>query len=394
MVGKKNGNNGRKRRPATEVVLVGRNPGEQHGFVNTPIYRGSTVLSPTVADFQGKKQRFVYGRRGTPTTEALSEAITALEGGAGTALTSSGLSAITTAIMSVVRAGDHILVADTVYGPNRHFCETILKGFGVETTYYDPLLGGGIGALFRPNTRAVFLESPGSLSFEVQDVAAVAGEAKNRKATVLMDNTWATPIYFRPHDHGVDISIQAGTKYLGGHADANLGTISATADYWPRVKETAGTLGLNPGPEDVFLMLRGLRTLKVRLDQHMASGLKVARWLEGRPEVLRVLHPALGSHPQHALWKRDFSGASGLFGVVLKSRPQASVNAFIEALELFGIGASWGGFESLAIPFDCTKLRTATQWTPGGPTVRLHVGLEDPDDLIEDLENGLNRLAD
>jgi len=393
MAGKKDGGSGRKRRAATEVVLAGRDPGEQHGFVNTPIYRGSTVLSPTVADFQGRKQRFVYGRRGTPTTEALATAITALEGGAGTALTSSGLSAITTAFMSVVRAGDHVLVADTVYGPNRHFCDTLLKGFGVETTYYDPLIGAGIAALFRPNTRAVFLESPGSLSFEMQDVAAIAGEAKKRSATVLMDNTWATPIYFRPHDHGVDLSIQAGTKYLGGHADANLGTISATAEYWPRVKETAGSLGLNPGPEDVFLMLRGLRTLKVRLDHHMASGLKVAHWLEGRPEILRVLHPALASHPQHALWKRDFSGACGLFGVVLKPRPQAAVNAFIEALELFGIGASWGGYESLIIPFDCTKIRTATQWSPGGPAVRLHVGLEDPDDLIEDLGNGLKRLA-
>lgn len=393
MAGKKDGGSGRKRRAATEVVVAGRDPGEQHGFVNTPIYRGSTVLSPTVADFQGKKQRFVYGRRGTPTTEALAAAITLLEGGAGTALTSSGLSAITTAFMSVVRAGDHVLVADTVYGPNRHFCDTILKGFGVETTYYDPLIGAGIAALFRPNTRAVFLESPGSLSFEMQDIAAIAGEAKKRNAAVLMDNTWATPIYFRPHDHGVDLSIQAGTKYLGGHADANLGTISAAADYWPRVKETAGTLGLNPGPEDVFLMLRGLRTLKVRLDHHMASSLKVAHWLEGRPEILRVLHPALASHPQHALWKRDFSGACGLFSVVLKPRPQAAVNAFIEALELFGIGASWGGYESLIIPFDCTKIRTATQWSPGGPAVRLHIGLEDPDDLIEDLGNGLKRLA-
>ena len=393
MAGKKNGGGGRKRRSATEVVLAGRDPSEQHGFVNTPIYRGSTVLSPTVADFQGKKQRYVYGRRGTPTTEALSGAITALEGGAGTALVSSGLSAISTALMSVLRSGDHLLIADTVYGPTRHFCDTILTGFGVEVAYYDPLIGGAIADLFRANTRAVFIESPGSLSFELQDVGAIAGEAKKRKAAVLMDNTWATPLYFRPHDHGVDLSIQAGTKYLGGHADANLGTISATAEYWPRVKETTGTLGLNPGPEDVFLMLRGLRTLAVRLDHHMASGLTVARWLEGRPEVLRVLHPALPSHPQYALWKRDFRGACGLFGVVLKPRPQEAVHAFIEGLELFGIGASWGGFESLIIPYDCTKIRTATQWNPGGPTVRLHVGLEDPDDLIEDLEAGFARLA-
>lgn len=393
MVKQKDGMHEGRRRPATEVVLAGRNPSEQHGFVNTPIYRGSTVLAPTVADFLSKKARFVYGRRGTPTTEALADAITRLEGGAGTALTSSGLSAITTAFMSVVRAGDHVLVADTVYGPTRHFCNTLLAGFGAEVTYYDPLLGANISELFRPNTRAVFLESPGSLSFEVQDVPAIAEVARARGAAVLMDNTWATPLYFRPHELGVDLSIQAGTKYLGGHADANLGTISARAEYWPRVRETTGSLGLNPGPEDVFLMLRGLRTLSVRLDRHMESGLKVARWLEGRPEVLRVLHPALPSHPQHALWKRDFSGACGLFSVVLQPRPQAAVNTFIEALELFGIGASWGGYESLIIPFDCTPLRTATQWNPGGPTVRLHVGLEDPDDLIADLQNALRRLT-
>jgi cystathionine beta-lyase len=393
MARRKDGTNNDRRRPATEVVLAGREPSEQHGFVNTPIYRGSTVLAPTVADFLNKKARFVYGRRGTPTTEALANAISRIEGGAGTALTSSGLSAIATALMAVVRAGDHVLVADAVYGPTRHFCDTLLTGFGAEITYYDPLIGTKIADLFRSNTRAVFLESPGSLSFEVQDVPAIAEAAHARGVAVLMDNTWATPLYFRAHDFGVDLSIQAGTKYLGGHADANLGTISATAEYWPRVKETTGSLGLNPGPEDVFLMLRGLRTLAVRLDRHMDSGIKVARWLEGRPEVLRVLHPALPSHPQHALWKRDFKGACGLFSVILKPRPQAAVNAFIEALELFGIGASWGGYESLIIPFDCTKLRTATQWDPGGPTVRLHVGLEDPDDLIADLENGLRRLA-
>lgn len=393
MASKQDRNNRGRAHPATEVVLAGRNPSEQFGFVNTPIYRGSTVLSPTVADFLGKKGRYVYGRRGTPTTESLATAITQLEGSAGTALLSSGLSAITTALMATVRAGDHLLVADTVYGPTRHFCDTILSGFGVEITYYDPLAGAKIADLFRPNTRAVFLESPGSLSFEVQDVPAIAEAAHARGAAVLMDNTWATPIYLRPHDFGVDLSIQAGTKYLGGHADANLGTISATADYWPRVKETAGSLGLNPGPEDVFLMLRGLRTLAVRLERHMVSGLKIAHWLAGRPEVLRVLHPALESHPQHVLWKRDFKGASGLFSVVLKPYPAAAVATFIETLELFGIGASWGGFESLIIPFDCKKIRTATQWNPGGPTVRLHIGLEDPDDLIADLESGLKLLA-
>jgi cystathionine beta-lyase len=384
----------RSRRPATEVVLAGRNPAEQHGFVNTPIYRGSTVLAPTVEQFLSKSARFVYGRRGTPTTEALANAITSLEGGADTALTSSGLSAITAALIAVTRAGDHVLVSDGVYGPNRHFCDTLLAQSGVEVQYYDPLIGGAISEQFRKNTRAVFLESPSSLSFEVQDVPAIVAAAKARRMVTLIDNTWATPIYFRPHDHGIDISIQAGTKYLGGHADANLGTISATAELWPQVHGAVGTLGINPGPEDVFLMLRGLRTLAVRLERHMESGLKVARWLAGRAEVLRVLHPALESHPQHAIWKRDFQGASGLFSVILNSRPQSTVNAFIEELELFGLGASWGGFESLIIPFDCTKARTATRWNPGGPGVRLHVGLEDPDDLIADLENGLKRLAE
>jgi cysteine-S-conjugate beta-lyase len=393
MAGAKDGDDKRSWRAATMAVLAGREPFEQHGFVNTPIYRGSTVLSPTVDQFLGKGARFVYGRRGTPTTEALAKAVTALEGGAGTALTSSGLSAITTALMAVVRSGDHVLVADTVYGPNRHFCDTILSTYGVEVTYYDPLVGGDVTQLFKPNTRAVFLESPGSLTFEMQDVPAIVDAARKKGAATLIDNTWATPIYFRPHDFGIDISIQAGTKYLGGHADANLGTISSTATWWPKVKETAGTLGLNPGPEDVFLMLRGLRTLPVRLERHMASAIKVAQWLEGRPEVLRVLHPALPSHPQHAIWKRDFKGACGLFSVVLNPAPREAVNRLIEGLSLFGIGASWGGFESLIIPFDCTKHRTATKWNPGGPAVRIHVGLEDPDDLIADLEENLTHLA-
>ncbi len=380
-------------RPATQVVLAGRDPFEHQGFVNVPIYRGSTVLSPDVEHFLGKKGRYVYGRRGTPTTEALAEAIAGLEGGAGAALTPSGLSAITTALTAVAHAGDHILMADTVYGPTRHYCDTLLKRMGVEVGYYDPVIGAAIADRMRPNTRAVYLESPGSLSFELQDVPAIAAAAKSRGAAVLMDNTWATPLYFRPHEHGVDVSIQAGTKYLGGHADLNLGTISATGEFWPQIKETTGTLGLCPGPEDAFLALRGLRTLAVRLERHMQSGLKIARWLAGRPEVLRVLHPALETHPQHAIWKRDFRGACGLFSFVLKPCAPAAVAAMVDGLELFGIGASWGGYESLAIPFDCSKVRTATKWNPGGPTVRFHIGLEDPDDLIADIERGLKRLA-
>ncbi len=393
----KNGERDSKRRNfrvATEVVLAGRTPSAFEGFVNTPIFRGSTVLSPTIDQYLGKKGRYTYGRRGTPTTDALASALTALEGGAGVLLTPSGLSAITTALFSLLKAGDHLLVTDSAYFPTRHFCDTALAKLGVETAYYNPRVGGAIEKLFKPNTRAVFLEAPGSLSFEMQDVPAIVQAAKRHGPATLMDNTWATPIYFKPHEFGVDLSLAAGTKYLGGHADVNLGWVSASEKFFPALKDVHATLGLCPGPEDVFLSLRGLRTLAVRLDRHMASGLKVAGWLKSRPEVLRVLHPALDDDPGHAIWKRDFKGASGLFSFVLQPDYSAkAVAAFIEALALFGIGASWGGFESLAIPFDCTKLRSATKWAPGGPAVRLHIGLEDSDDLIADLERGLSQLA-
>lgn len=384
---------GRRRfRTATDVVLAGRAPHQFEGFVNTPIFRGSTVLSPTVDQYLNRKGRYTYGRRGTPTTDALAGALKQLEGGAGVVLTPSGLSAIATALLSVVKSGDHVLVTDSAYYPARNFCNTVLARLGVETGYYDPLIGAGIAELIKPNTRAVFLEAPGSLTFEMQDVPAITAAARKHGAVTLMDNTWATPLFFKPHDYGVDLSLEAGTKYLGGHADVNLGWISATEQYWPQLKDTHGTLGLCPGPEDVFLSLRGLRTLAVRLDHHMKAGLKVARWLKTRPEVARVLHPALEDDPGHALWKRDFKGACGLFGIILKPCSGAAVAAFVESLELFGIGASWGGFESLAVPFDVSRIRSATKWNPGGPAVRLHVGLEDTDDLIADLDRGFAKL--
>lgn len=390
----KNGSSGKPRKfgAATEVVQAGRTPFQFEGFVNTPIFRGSTVLSPTVDQFLGHKGRYVYGRRGTPTTDALADALKQLEGGAGVALTPSGLSAITTAILSVVKAGDNLLVTDSAYAPTRKFCNDILAPLGVETTYYDPTIGAAIEKLLKPNTRAIFLEAPGSLSFEMQDVPAITAAARKHGAVTILDNTWATPLYFKPHAYGVDISLAAGTKYLVGHADANIGWISATEEYWPRVKDTHGSLGMCPGPEDVFLSLRGLRTLAVRLAHQMESGLKVARWLQTRPEVARVLHPALESDPGHTIWKRDFKGACGLFSIVLKPCSPQAVAAFVEGLELFGIGASWGGFESLAIPFDVTKIRTATKWNPSGPAVRLHIGLEDTGDLIVDLERGFAAL--
>jgi cysteine-S-conjugate beta-lyase len=383
------------RRPHTRVVTGGRDPASYHGFVNPPVYHASTVLYPSAEDFVAHRAPYQYGRRGTPTTEALELALQELEGPqcAGVSLLPSGLAAISAGLLSVMHAGDHLLVTDSAYGPTRSFCDQILTRLGVTTTYYDPLAGASIAALMQPNTRAVYLESPGSLSFEMQDVAAIAEAAHAKGAIVLMDNTWATPLYFRPLEHGVDLSIQAGTKYIGGHSDVMLGTVSANSATVASLKNTVRFTGLCVGPDDVYLGLRGLRTLAVRLDRHFQSGLAVARWLEQRPEVLRLLHPAMESHPGHAMWKRDFTGACGLFSIVLKPVPQKAVYAFLDALELFGIGASWGGFESLAIPFDCTPVRTATRWAPGGPAVRFHVGLEAVEDLLADLEQGFAALA-
>jgi cystathionine beta-lyase len=303
------------------------------------------------------------------------------------------LAAIAAALLSVLKAGDNLFVTDSAYGPTRAFCDQMLSRLGITTTYYDPLIGGAIATLLAPNTRAVFIESPGSLSFEMQDVAAIAEAAHGKNALMLMDNTWATPLYFRALDFGVDLSIQAGTKYIGGHSDVMLGTVSANSVTAAGLKNTVRLNGWCVGPDDMYLGQRGLRTLAVRLDRHYRSGVAVARWLEQRPEVLRLLHPAFASHPGHALWKRDFTGASGLFSVVLKPVPQKAVYAFLDTLELFGIGASWGGYESLAIPFDCSNVRTATRWAPGGPAVRFHIGLEAVEDLLADLERGFAALA-
>jgi cysteine-S-conjugate beta-lyase len=382
-------------KPATRLVAGGRDASAHHGFVNPPVHHASTVLYPSAEDFLARRSRYLYGRRGTPTSEALENALRELEGPdcAGVALLPSGLAAISTALFAVLNAGDHLLVTDSAYQPTRRFCNSVLRRNGVETTYYDPLIGGGIAALMKPNTRAVFVEAPGSLSFEVQDVPAIAAAAHAKGAVVLMDNTWATPLYFRAFDKAVDLSIQAATKYIGGHSDVMLGTVSANQATWEPLSETVHALGLCVGPDDIYLGLRGLRTMGVRLAHHHQAGLKVARWLAARPEIARVLHPALESCPGHAVWRRDFSGASGLFSIVFKPVAQSAVNAFVNELRLFGIGASWGGFESLAIPFDCTSIRTATKWLPGGPTVRLHIGLEDIDDLIGDLEGGFAALA-
>lgn len=383
----------RKQKDETRLVHAGREPARQHGFVNTPIYRGSTVLFPSVAALEANDQDFTYGRLGTPTVKALEEAIAELEGGHRSLLTPSGLSAIATALLAFVSAGDEILVVDSVYRPARRFCDNVLKRLGVTITYYDPLIGAGIERLITKKTKIVFTESPGSQTFEVQDVPAIAKTAHAAGAVVILDNTWATPLYFKPFAHGADVSIQAATKYIGGHADIMLGAITMNERTSAAVAKVHEDLGLCTGPEDVYLGLRGLRSLGVRLERHQRSGLELARWLAERPEVARVLHPALPGDPGHDLWKRDFTGASGLFSIVLKPVPHASVAAMLDGLSLFGMGYSWGGFESLILPFDPSAYRTATTWQAEGPALRLHVGLEAVEDLKADLEAGFARLA-
>jgi cystathionine beta-lyase len=382
-----------KLKPDTRLVTGGRDPFAHHGFVNPPVYHASTVLYPNAEDMIAHRARYVYGRRGTPTSEALEAALRDLEGPgcAGVALLPSGLAAISAALLAVLRAGDNVLVADNAYRPTRTFCDNVLTRYGISTIYYDPL--GDIAPLFRPETRAIFIEAPGSQSFEMPDVPALAATARARGAVVLMDNTWATPLYFCPLEKGVDLAIQAGTKYIGGHSDIMFGTVSANAAHWPHLRDFVGWLGQCVGPDDMYLAQRGLRTMGVRLARHYESGLRVARWLKERPEVLRVAHPALESDPGHAIWRRDFTGASGLFGVVLKPVSQSAVNAFLDSLTLFGMGFSWGGYESLVIWFDCAEYRTATKWDPGGPTLRFHIGLEDVSDLLADLERGFAAMA-
>lgn len=377
---------------STKLVYAGRSPKSQSGFVNTPIYRGSTVLFPSLDDFLARNARFAYGTQGNPTTEALESAWTELAGAAGTVLAPSGLAAITLALFTAVKSGDHILVTDAVYRPSRIFCDTVLARMGVATTYYDPALGIDIEALIRPCTSAIFMETPGSQTFEVQDVPAIAALARSKGICTILDNTWATPVFFPPHVRGVDMAIEAGTKYLGGHSDLLLGLVSANAQWYPRLRATFDAFAMCAGPEDVFLALRGLRTLDLRLREAGRKALALAEWLSGRPEVVRVLHPALASCPGHDLWKRDFLGSSGLFSVLLAPSPRKALAAMLDGLKLFGMGYSWGGFESLVIPFDCRSYRTATQWGAPGPALRFSIGLEDIEDLKEDLAAGFERL--
>ena len=377
----------------TRIAHAGRDPAGGP-FVNPPVVHASTVLFDSVARMKGKTEvpaRWTYGRRGTPTSEALENAICELEGAVGTVLTPSGASACGMALMALLSAGDHLLMIDSVYAPTRNICDGLLKRFGIETTCFDPLIGAGIADLIRPNTKAIFLEAPGSLTFEMPDIPAIVAIARDRDVLTLIDNTWATPLYFRPLDHGIDVSIMAATKYVVGHSDALVGTIACGPRAWKRVKSAHGDLGMFTGPDDMYLALRGLRTMAVRLAHHQRSALAIAEWFEGRPEVSRVLYPALPSDPGHAIWKRDFAGASGLFGVVMKGGSDAAVAAFLDHLELFGLGYSWGGFESLAIPADPRPARSAVPWQAEGALLRFQIGLEDTADLIADLDAGLAR---
>lgn len=376
------------------LVHAGRHPKKNKGVVNPPVYHASTILFPTLDAFYGrdKSVKVTYGRKGTPTTFALQDAVCELEGGYGTVLTSSGLSAVTTAIQACTKTGDHVLIPDSVYGPTRFFMDKTLARFGVVAEYYDPVLGADIEKLIRQETSVIFMESPGSWTFEVQDVPAIVAVAKKHGIISMIDNTWAAGYFFKPLALGVDISIQAATKYIVGHSDAMMGVITCNEATFGKVQEMAFLSGACAGPDDVYLAQRGLRSMGTRLRQHHENGIKLAQWLQQRPEVTRVMHPALPDDPGHALWKRDFTGACGLFGFVMKPMHEKQLAAMMDHMEFFGMGYSWGGFESLLIPTNPASIRTASKWTDEGQTMRVHVGLEDIDDLIADLEAGFKRL--
>jgi len=387
----------RKPRPATEVGHLGRDPKQHLGAVNTPVYRASTMLFDCVADLEaaerGDYPGISYALHGLPTVTDLQNAVATLEGGHAALAVPSGLAAITLALLAVMKSGDHVLVTDSVYGPSRRFCDNQLSRFGITVSYYDPLIGGGIEREIRPNTRVVYVESPGSLSFEVQDLPAIAAAAHARGVLVMIDNTWATPLGFAAFAHGADISLHAGTKYLGGHSDVLNGVIVCSEATYPRLHRLWTDMGVSASSDDCFLALRGLRTLAVRLERHTQSALAIAQWLRQRAEVAEVIFPALPGARGHDLWKRDLPGACGLFGVVLHPVAKARVDAMLDGMRLFRMGWSWGGFESLIIPTHPQRARTATRWETPGPNLRLHVGLEDPQDLIADLEDGFARLA-
>lgn len=378
----------------TLLTTLGRHPDKHDGIVNPPVYRASTILFPTLADLERPKSpdENRYGRYGTETTRELEQAVASLEGGAHCIVTGSGKAAIVGSLLALLKPGEHLLMADSVYAPTRFAAQKFLKRWGVDTTFYDPALGGAIDELIRPETRVVYAESPGSLTFEVQDLPAIADAAHAKDCLVVFDNTWASPLYFKAFEHGADVVIQAGTKYIGGHSDLMMGFVTTTDGLAEPVRLGIEELGGSVSPADCWLALRGLRTLSVRLERHYRNALVVANWLLDQPQVLDVLYPALPEDPSHSLWRRDFRGASGLFGMRLIDAPKEAVAAMLDQMELFGMGYSWGGYESLLIPSRLTGLRTATRPSDAGILMRLHIGLEEPADLIEDLEAGFTRF--
>jgi cystathionine beta-lyase len=381
----------------TLLARAGRDPARHQGMVNTPVFRTSTVIFPDLESYEARGgddyKKVRYGLSGTPTTFAFEEAVARMEGGHAAVALPSGLAAIAVALWACVKAGDHLLVPDSVYSPTRAFCDRRLAPNQIEVEYYDPLIGAGIEKRLKPNTRAVFCEAPGSLSFEMQDIPAIAACAHRRGIPVLADTTWGTPYFFRSFEKGVDVSIHAATKYIAGHSDVVMGVIVTNEAHWLTVRRAVADYGYGVSPDDCYLALRGFRTIGVRMKQQMENALKVAAWLQSQPQVRRVIYPALEGDPGHAIWKRDFSGAASLFAFVMEPAAEKQVAAFVNALEVFGIGSSWGGFESLAIVARIERYRSVTTWDPGGPTIRLHIGLEDPGDLIADLERGFAALA-
>jgi cysteine-S-conjugate beta-lyase len=378
---------------STETILThgGRHPEDQFGFVNTPVYRGSTVLFRNLAAMDAQQQPYLYGRAGNPTTRQVEEIITELEGAHETVLVPSGLAAIAVALMSCVKAGDDVLITDSAYEPTRQFASQFLERMGVSARYFDPRIGAGITALLQHNTKAILTESPGSLTFEIQDLPAITVAVKGRGVRVMVDNTWASPLFYSPLALGADISIHTATKMFVGHSDAFGGTISATAQAWPDIAHTRKLLGYFTSGDDAFLIARGLRTLSIRMHEHQKRALDFAAWLEGQPGVRQVLHPALPSHPDHALFKRDFRGSGSLFAAILEPAPRLALAAMLDDLALFGMGYSWGGYESLCIPTKPQNARTAVPWSEEGNIIRLHIGLEGLDDLKADFAAGLER---
>ncbi len=376
----------------TKITHAGRYPHDHNGAVNTPVYHSSTILFPSLEAHDRRDQRIVYGRKGTPTVFTLEDGMSALEQAAGTVITPSGLAAVSTTLMTFAETGVHYLVTDSAYFPTRKFSENVLRKIGVDVEYYDPTIGSRIEELIRPNTKLIWLEAPGSQTFEMQDIPAIVEIARKHGVRTAIDNTWSAGYFFKPLTHGVDISVQAATKYIVGHSDAMLGTIACNEDVLEAVRATFDSFGNCAGPDDIYLGTRGLRTLAVRLKQHHENGMILAEWLRSRPEVTRIMHPGMSNDPGHTIWKRDFTGSSGLFGFVMDNTDRAALGAMMDGLKFFGMGYSWGGYESLLVPTNPAPMRSATTWDVPGQTMRIHVGLEDPQDLIDDLEAGFERL--